>query len=59
VEGGALELAAVRVPFSGARAKVTAGRPAKVEVANGEAIVRFDSPVKLASGEKLKLSLTA
>jgi uncharacterized protein (DUF608 family) len=59
VEGGALELAAVRVPFSGAKAKVTAGRPAKVEVANGEAIARFDSPVKLASGEKLKLSLEA
>jgi hypothetical protein len=59
VEGGGLELATVRVPFSGAGAKVTAGRPAKTEVANGEAIVRFDSPVKLASGERLKLSLTA
>jgi len=59
VEGGGLELAAMRVPFAGARAKVTAGRPAKAEVADGEAMVRFDTPVKLASGEKLKLSLEA
>lgn len=59
VEGGGLELAVVRVPFAGARAKVTAGRPAKAEVAGGEATVRFASPVKLASGEKLKLSLEA
>jgi hypothetical protein len=57
VEGGALELATVRVPFSGARAKVTASQPATAKVAGGEAVVRFASPVKVASGEKLTLSL--
>jgi non-lysosomal glucosylceramidase len=58
VEGGALELAAVRLPFTGRRAKVTGRVPAQAEVAGGEAAVRFGSPVKLASGEKLKLSIT-
>ena len=57
VEGGALDLAAVRVPFAGARAKITAGAPGNVEVAGGEAIVRFKSPVKLATGDKLTFSL--
>jgi hypothetical protein len=57
VEGGALELAAVRLPFSGGRAKVTASQSATAEVAGGEAVVRFASPVKLAPGEKLTLSL--
>jgi hypothetical protein len=57
VEGGAMELATVRLPFSGARAKVTANKPATVEVAGGEATVRFHSPVKLASGESLQISL--
>jgi non-lysosomal glucosylceramidase len=58
VEGGALELASVRVPFSVARAKVTTSKPAKVEVTDGEAIVRFGSPVKLAANQKLRLSLS-
>ena len=57
VEGGGLELAVIRVPFSGARAKVTASQPATAEVTGGEAVVRFASPVTLAPGEKLTLSL--
>jgi non-lysosomal glucosylceramidase len=57
VEGGAMELATVRLPLSGVRAKVTAPVPATVEVAGGEATVRFRSPVKLAAGESLKISL--
>jgi uncharacterized protein (DUF608 family) len=58
VHGGTLELAVVRVPFAGARAKVSVGSPAKVEVAGGEAIVRFSSPVKLAANQKLRFSLS-
>jgi uncharacterized protein (DUF608 family) len=58
VAGGALELATVRVPFAGTRAKVTASSPANVEVAGGEAIVRFGSPVKLGANQKLRLSLS-
>ncbi len=58
VEGGAMELATVRVPFSGARAQVTASSPANVEVADGEAIVRFGSPVKLGVNQKLRFSLS-
>ncbi len=58
VEGGTLELAAVRLPFQGERAKVVASKPAKVEIAAGEAAVRFDSPVRVSAGEKLKISLT-
>jgi hypothetical protein len=58
VEGGTLELASVRVPFPGERAKVTASKPARVEIAAGEATVRFDSPVIVTAGEKLTVSLT-
>ena len=47
----------VRVPFSGASAKVTAGAPARVEIAEGEAVIRFAAPVQLNAGKKLKLSL--
>jgi non-lysosomal glucosylceramidase len=57
VEGGALELVAVRVPFSAARARVTASAAAKAEVRSGEATVRFDAPVKLGPGGKLKVAL--
>ena len=57
VEGGTLELATVRVPFSGASAKVTAGTPAKVEIAAGEAVVRFAAPQQINTGKRLKLSL--
>ena len=57
VEGGTLELATVRLPFSGAAAKVTASSPAKVEVTAGEAIVRFSPSATLRPGQKLKLSL--
>lgn len=58
VEGGTLDLAVVRVPFSAENAKIAASAPAKVELAGGEAVVRFTSPVKLAAGRKLRLSLS-
>jgi hypothetical protein len=57
VEGGTLELATVRVPFSSASAKVTASAPARVEVADGEAVVRFPTSVQINAAKKLKLSL--
>jgi len=57
VEGGTLELAVLRVPFSGASAKVKSSSPAKTEVAGGEATVRFLTPVVLQTGQKLTVSL--
>ncbi|HKX00236.1 MAG TPA: GH116 family glycosyl hydrolase [Bryobacteraceae bacterium] len=57
VEGGALELAIVRLPFSGTHAKVSSSHPAVAEAARGEAVVRLSPPVKLSGGQKLKLTL--
>ncbi|MGE5648059.1 MAG: GH116 family glycosyl hydrolase [Acidobacteriota bacterium] len=57
VHGGALELSTLRVPFAGASAKVKSARPATVTVSGGEASVRFTSPVKVAPGETLTVSL--
>ena len=57
VEGGVLDLAVARVPFAGTNARVAGSRPASAEVSNGEATVRFESPVKLARGQKLTFSL--
>jgi len=59
VEGGALDLAVVRVPFSGATAKLTSSSPAKVEIRGGHAIVRFLTPLVLQPGKKAILSLVA
>jgi len=59
VEGGTLELASIRVPFSGARAKVTSSTPARVDVAAHEAVVRFRTVVVLGPGENLTVSLVA
>jgi uncharacterized protein (DUF608 family) len=58
VEGGVLELATMRVPFSRASAEVTASVPAGVEVAGGEATMHFHTPVRLGAGRKLQFSLT-
>lgn len=57
VEGGTLELAVVRVPFSGASARLTSSSPAKAEIRNGEGIVRFITPVVLQPGKNATLSL--
>jgi non-lysosomal glucosylceramidase len=59
VEGGTLELASIRVPFSGARAKIASKAPARVEVAGHEAIVRFRTVFVLRPGENLTFSLAA
>ena len=59
VEGGTLELALIRVPFSTANAKLTSSSPAKVEVRSGQAIVRFLTPFILQPGKKATLSLVA
>jgi non-lysosomal glucosylceramidase len=58
VEGGSLELATIRLPFAGTRAKVHASVPASVEIAAGEATVRLTTAAKLGPGENLKLSLS-
>jgi non-lysosomal glucosylceramidase len=59
VEGGTLELASIRVPFSSARAKVTSNTPARVDVAAPEAVVRFRTVVVLRPGENFIFSLVA
>ena len=51
VAGGRLEFAQLRLPAPRA-AKVKAPVPAKVEARDGEAVVRFDSPVRLDKGQK-------
>jgi uncharacterized protein (DUF608 family) len=57
VLGGALDLAILRVPYSGAGAKVTARVKASAEVQNGEARVRFASPLRLGPGERIEVTL--
>jgi non-lysosomal glucosylceramidase len=57
VEGGTLELASFRAPFTGGRGKVAVPRRATMAVEAGEATVRFASPVTLRKGENLEISL--
>ena len=57
VEGGTLELAALRAPFLGTRATVSTHGRAKATVRDGEARVQWETPVKLAAGDRLKVSL--
>ena len=57
VEGGRLELAVVRLPFQKAGARAAAPAGAKVQVADGEAVVRLASPVVLERGGKLEIIL--
>ncbi|HZT32599.1 MAG TPA: GH116 family glycosyl hydrolase [Bryobacteraceae bacterium] len=57
VEGGRLEMAALRLPFENAAAQLTSAVPATLAVSAGEAVIRFASPVALRQGEKLELSL--
>ncbi len=58
VEGGTLKVAVIRLPFSKGTAKLTATAPATVDVIAGEAVVQFASPVTLAAGRKLRLTLS-
>jgi uncharacterized protein (DUF608 family) len=57
VAGGMLELSRLKVPFTGARAEVTAPAPATVQASDGEAVVCFTPPLKLAGGERLAISV--
>jgi len=59
VEEGTVELATLRLPFPGRTAKVTAGIPTKTSVENGELVVRFRDPRRLAAGEKLEVRAVA
>lgn len=56
---GMLELATLRLPFTGRAAKVTASIPAKSMIENGELVLRFERPATLKPGEKLSISATA
>lgn len=57
VEGGTLELAALRIPFLGSSAKVSTRGRASATVSKGEATIRWESPVKLSPGDTLTVSL--
>ncbi|HWQ56832.1 MAG TPA: GH116 family glycosyl hydrolase [Bryobacteraceae bacterium] len=57
VEGGRLELTTLRLPFDKTSARAAAPAGATVQVADGEAAVRFASPVDLRGGAKLKVVL--
>jgi hypothetical protein len=57
VRGGNLEVGALRVPFAGPRAKVASRVKASAEVENGEARVRFASPVRLAPGDRIAVTV--
>jgi non-lysosomal glucosylceramidase len=59
VEGGALEVAVLRLPFTGAKATVRSDHRASATVAAGEVTIHFGAPVKLAAGEKMQLSVSA
>jgi uncharacterized protein (DUF608 family) len=57
VEGGTLELATLRLPFAGQKAKLISAAKGTVETAGGEAVIRYAPPVKLARGQTLALKL--
>lgn len=56
VEGGNLELAVLRVPFLGAKTKVVAPVRATATVKQGEATIRFATPVSVKKGDTLHVS---
>jgi hypothetical protein len=58
VEEGMLEIARLRVPFSGKEPRISAPVRATVKTANGEAVIEFAAPARLKSGEKLELALS-
>jgi len=57
VEGGALELAQIRVPYPGTAPKVATPLQATAQMEDGEAIIRPASPLRLAKGDKLLIRL--
>jgi non-lysosomal glucosylceramidase len=57
VEGGRLELARMRLPFSGPSARVLTRGQAKATVRDGEALIEWPSPLRLHPGERLRLTL--
>ncbi|HVX67823.1 MAG TPA: GH116 family glycosyl hydrolase [Bryobacteraceae bacterium] len=57
VHGGKLELSTLRLAYGAPKAKVTAPQPASVAIQAGEATVHFATPVVLAPGQTLTVSL--
>jgi len=58
LEGGALELAALRLPYAGAKPKLSAPFRGTVELAQGEALIRSATPLHLKPGDTVRLSLS-
>lgn len=59
VEGGVLELARLRLPFSGPKAQVSTQGRARARVRGGEAIIEWETPVRVEAGRRLRVSLAA
>ena len=57
VEGGRLEVASVRLPFTKPGARVIEPAGARVRMANGEALVQLTSAAALGKGDKLSIVL--
>ncbi len=57
IEEGALELAALRIPFSKAGASVSGSAPARLRIEDKQALIHFPSPVRLREGAGLTLTL--
>jgi len=56
VEGGNLELALLRVPFLGTKTNVVAPVRATATVKQGEAAIRFATPLSVKKGDTLRVS---
>lgn len=59
VEGGRLELARLRLPFSGPKAQVETRGPARATVRAGQAIIEWAEPVRIEAGQRLHVTLKA
>jgi hypothetical protein len=59
VEGGALELLTLRLPYLGAKPKLTAPFTATVQAQAGEVTLRAASPVRLKSGDRLRVAVSS
>jgi len=57
VEGGRLELARLRLPFSGPKAEVATEGRAQAVVKAGEARIQWDKPIVLEAGQRLRVRL--
>ena len=58
VEGGALELAALRMPYAGAKPKLSGPFKAAVTLDAGEALIRPATPLHLKPGDTVRLNLS-